>query len=109
MTISNSNLLSILTTGTDVTFDGLMTGQLSEQATGQTVFQSVDGAAFDKAFVEGDFWSMLNQQLVESSENEAFKGFENKDYRGFDNKLLRKVSNDLGHNRLNVTIYNYLL
>ncbi len=79
MTISNSNLLSILTTGTDVTFDGLMTGQLSEQATGQTVFQSVDGAAFDKAFVEGDFWSMLNQQLVESSENEAFKGFENKD------------------------------
>jgi len=83
MTISNSNVLSILSTGTDVSIDGLMTGQLSEQTAGQTLLQPVDAAAFDKAFAEGDFWSMLNQQLIESSENKTFKGFENKDLSSF--------------------------
>jgi len=58
----------------------------------------IDNHAFRREYAKNRYKELVKEQ-----------GYENKDYRGFDSKLLRKVSNDLGHNRLNVTIYNYLL
>ena len=36
------------------------------------------------------------------------KDSEEKDYRGYDKEVLRVLTQDLGHNRLDVVIYNYL-
>lgn len=58
----------------------------------------IDNHAFRREYARNRYKELVKEQ-----------GAENKDYRGFDSKLLIKVSNDLGHNRLNVTIYNYLL
>jgi len=73
MTISNSNMLPILSSGADVQLDGLMAGQTA----GQVMPQSMGDEAFEKVFQDGDFWSIMNQQLAEITTDENIKGVEN--------------------------------
>ena len=73
MTISNSNMLLISPGSTDVQLDGLMAGQ----AAGQGIPQSAGDEAFEKVFQDGDFWSILDQQLVEITVDENIIGVEN--------------------------------
>jgi hypothetical protein len=58
----------------------------------------IDNHAFRREYAQNRYKELVKEQ-----------GSDSKSYRGFDPKILRKLSHDLGHNRLNVTIYNYLL
>ena len=58
----------------------------------------IDNHAFRREYAQNRYKELVKE-----------KGSEDKSYRGYDPELLRKLSHDLGHNRLNVTIYNYLL
>ncbi|MCH4891400.1 hypothetical protein EZV73_27770 [Acidaminobacter sp. JC074] len=75
---------------------------LKDKPEGDPMFKKytskIDNNAFRREYAQNRYRELVNE-----------KGFEDKSYRGFDPELLRKLSNDLGHNRLDVTIYNYLL
>lgn len=75
---------------------------LNDRPEGEPLFEKytskIDNHAFRREYAQNRY-----KELVK------VKGYENKTYRGFDPELLRKLSHDLGHNRLDVTIYNYLL
>jgi len=77
MTISNDNMLPILSSGADVQLDGLMAGQAAGLAAGQDMPQAMGDEVFEKVLQDGDFWSILNQQLTEITVDENLKGVEN--------------------------------
>ncbi len=83
MTISNSNLLSILSTSLDGSQDNMLTGQMS--SSGNAL--SVEIEAIDQDFLEGDFWSMLNQQMTEMTNDDELQAVENKQLFSFLNDL----------------------
>lgn len=76
----------------------ILNGKIEGEPLFEKYTSKIDNHAFRREYAQNRYKELVKEQ-----------GYEDKDYRGFDSKLLRTVSKDLGHNRLNVTIYNYLL
>lgn len=73
MTILNSNMLSIAPASPEVALEGMIGGQMS----GQMEALSVNIENLDQPLLEGDFWSLLSQQLAEISADEDLPDIEN--------------------------------
>lgn len=67
---------------------------------GKPLFESytkkIDNHAFRREYAKERYAEILGS------------GKDKKDYRGFDKKVLEVLTKDLGHNRLDVVVYNYL-
>lgn len=59
--------------------------------------KKIDNHAFRREYAKKRY-----EELVKE------KGFDAKDYRGYNRSVLKELSKDLGHNRIDVVIYNYL-
>ena len=74
---------------------------LEDKDKGTPIFEKytrkIDNHAFRREYAQNRY-----KELAEE------KGFDAKDYRGYDREVLGKLTRDLGHNRLDVVIYNYL-
>jgi len=74
---------------------------LKGKADGKPLFErytkKIDNHAFRREYTQNRYKELVKEQ-----------GSDAKDYRGFDSKVLGVLTKDLGHNRLDVTIYNYL-
>lgn len=71
MTISNSNLQSVLLPSPDVAAEGLIAGQIQ----GQAIIPETGAQSFS----EGEFWSMLSQQLTDITSQNDMQVIEDKD------------------------------
>jgi len=71
MTISNSNLLSALPVSLEMPVDSMLSGKMDAKL--------MELETLDQPFMEGDFWSMLSQQLTEINQQEGLKSFGSKD------------------------------
>lgn len=71
MTISSSNLQSVLSVSPDVAAEGLLVGQIQGQAI-HTEFR-------EQSYSEGEFWSMLNQQLTDITSQSGSQVIENEE------------------------------
>jgi len=58
--------------------------------------KKIDNHAFRREYAKDRY-----QEILGNREDQ-------KDYRGFDKKVLKELTKDLGHNRLDVVVYNYL-
>lgn len=74
---------------------------LENKGMGKPLFESytkkIDNHAFRREYAKDRY-----QEILGNREDE-------KDYRGYDKKVLKELTKDLGHNRLDVVVYNYLL
>ncbi len=59
--------------------------------------KKIDNHAFRREYAKNRYDELVRE-----------KGFDAKDYRGYDSSVLKELSKDLGHNRIDVVIYNYL-
>jgi hypothetical protein len=73
---------------------------LENKEMGKPLFESytkkIDNHAFRREYAKDRY-----QELLGNREDEM-------DYRGYDKRVLKELTMDLGHNRLDVIVYNYL-
>lgn len=62
----------------------------------------IDNHAFRREYAQDRYVKLLK----EFKEQKIYLG---KDVKGFKSEVLKKVSNDLGHNRIDVVVYHYLI
>lgn len=74
---------------------------LDSKNTGETMFdcytKKIDNHAFRREYAKGRYKEILGDRK------------DRVNYRGFDRDVLKELTKDLGHNRIDVVIYNYLL
>ncbi len=79
-----------------------------------TLKDMLEGKPMDKPLFEKYSKAIDNHSFRATYASKRYKelikynGYDSKNYKGYDKEVILKVSNDLGHNRLNVVIEHYL-